>query len=179
MSWMIIKDLDQCVFKEKTNTKKNLVRVTTKSKSRMQAVSNGYVSQTGNESSCWRASQHWRPCQMSKIEALEVLRAMFKRDKTYDNQTEEVQQNWRTVKNWFFWLTSEWIGWNRKVGFVGRVQQRRHLKGAVVQRERCHDSFHLLSPNPLISTLVASDVTSPTPLGLTNPTGSYHDQSNP
>jgi len=41
--------------------------------------------------------------------------------------------------------------------------------------DACHDSFHLLSPNPLITILVASDVTSPTPLGLTNPTGSCHD----
>src|SRR5882724_13182219 len=44
---------------------------------------------------------------------------------------------------------------------------------------RCHDSFHLLSPNPLITILVTSDVTSPTPLGLTDPIGCCHDRSDP
>jgi len=29
--------------------------------------------------------------------SLEVLTAMFKRDKTYDNQTEEIQRNWGTT----------------------------------------------------------------------------------
>ena len=38
--------------REKNNTKKNLVRVTTKSKSRMQEVSNRCVGQMGNELRC-------------------------------------------------------------------------------------------------------------------------------
>jgi len=37
--------LDKCRFKEKNNTKRNLARVTTKSKSRTQTVSNGCVGQ--------------------------------------------------------------------------------------------------------------------------------------
>ena len=52
-----------------TNTKRDLVRVTTKSKSRTQTVINRHVSRTGNESSGWRASQCQRPHQVSKIEA--------------------------------------------------------------------------------------------------------------
>ena len=40
--------LDKCVFNEKTDTKRNLVRVMTKSKSRMQTVTNGHVGQMGN-----------------------------------------------------------------------------------------------------------------------------------
>jgi len=32
---------DKCIFREKNNTNRNLARVTTKSKSRMQTVSNG------------------------------------------------------------------------------------------------------------------------------------------
>ena len=35
--------------REKTNTKMNLARATTKSKSRTQTVTNGHVSQTGKE----------------------------------------------------------------------------------------------------------------------------------
>ena len=35
--------------REKANTKRHLVRATTKSKSRMQTVSNGHVSQKGDE----------------------------------------------------------------------------------------------------------------------------------
>ena len=37
--------------REKNNTKRNLVRVTTKSKSRMQTVTNGHVGQVCDESS--------------------------------------------------------------------------------------------------------------------------------
>ena len=54
---------------EKTNTKKNLARVTTKSKSKMQTVTNGHVSQKGDELSYWQACQCQRPCRVSKIEA--------------------------------------------------------------------------------------------------------------
>ena len=43
----------------------------------------------------------------------------------------------------------------------------------------CHDSFPMLSPSPLIIMLTASDVTSPTPLELTDPTSPNHDQSDP
>ena len=38
--------------REKNNTKRNLVRVTTKSKCRMQMVTNGHVSQLSDELSC-------------------------------------------------------------------------------------------------------------------------------
>ena len=47
--------------REKTNTKRNLVRAMTKSKSRTQTVTNRCVSQKGDELCCWRAFQHWRP----------------------------------------------------------------------------------------------------------------------
>jgi len=47
------------------NTNRNLVRVTTKSKSEMQTVSNGDRSQV-------------------------ILKAMFNGEKTYDNQTEKI-----------------------------------------------------------------------------------------
>ena len=51
--------------REKTNTKRNSARVTTKSKSRMQTVTNGHVGQKDNESCCWRVFQHWRPRRVS------------------------------------------------------------------------------------------------------------------
>jgi len=54
---------------EKTNTKEDLARVMTISKSMMQTVTNGCVSQKGNESSCGRAFQHQRLHRVSKIEA--------------------------------------------------------------------------------------------------------------
>ena len=53
---------------EKTNTKKNLARAMTKSKSETQTVTNGHVSRKGDESSYWQVCQHWRPCTVSKIE---------------------------------------------------------------------------------------------------------------
>ena len=53
----------------KTNTKGDLARVTTKSKSRMQTVTNGCVSQKDNESCCWRVFQCQRPHRVSRIEA--------------------------------------------------------------------------------------------------------------
>ena len=40
--------------REKTNTKRNLARVMTKSKSKMQTVTNGCVSWKGDELCCWR-----------------------------------------------------------------------------------------------------------------------------
>src|SRR5882724_866993 len=54
---------------EKANTKRNLARATTKSKSETQTVTNGHVGQKGDESCCWRAFQRWRPHRVSKIEA--------------------------------------------------------------------------------------------------------------
>ena len=54
---------------EKTNTKWDLARAMTKSKSKMQTVTNGCVSQKGDDSCCWEAFQFWRPCRVSKIEA--------------------------------------------------------------------------------------------------------------
>ena len=55
--------------REKTNAKRNLVRVMTKSKSKMQTVTDGCISWTGNESSCWWVSQCQRPHWVSRIEA--------------------------------------------------------------------------------------------------------------
>jgi len=46
--------------RERINTNRNLARVTTKSKSEMQTVSNGHVSQ-GGEIKFQGASQHRRP----------------------------------------------------------------------------------------------------------------------
>jgi len=54
--------------REKINTNKNLTRVTTKSKSKTQTVSNGHVSR-GEEIGFQGASQHQRPRRVSKIEA--------------------------------------------------------------------------------------------------------------
>jgi len=53
---------------EKTNTKKNLARVMTKPKSKMQTVTNGHVSQKGDELSDWQACQHQRSHRVSKID---------------------------------------------------------------------------------------------------------------
>ena len=52
---------------EKTSTKEDLARVTTKSKSKTQTVTNGCVSQKARESSSLQASQHWRSQRVSKI----------------------------------------------------------------------------------------------------------------
>jgi len=54
----------------------------------MQTVSNGHVVEERGIEVFERVSQCRRP-QVSKIEALGVLRAMFNGDNTYDNQTEE------------------------------------------------------------------------------------------
>jgi len=81
MSWIIIKEKklseravmkrmgsDECISREKNNTKRNLARVTTKSKSKMQTVSTDmsrwWVMNRGVES-----VQCQRPHQVSKIEA--------------------------------------------------------------------------------------------------------------
>src|SRR5882724_4134132 len=55
---------------EKSNTKGDLARAMTKSKSKIQTVTNGCISQNGDESCCWRVFQHWRPHRVSKIETL-------------------------------------------------------------------------------------------------------------
>jgi len=44
-----------------------------------------------------RASQCWRPQSNEQGRSQEVLRARFKRDKTYNNRTEEIQWNWGTT----------------------------------------------------------------------------------
>ena len=54
---------------EKTNTKGDLARATTKSKSKMQTVTNGCVGQNSDDLCYWRVFQHRRPCRVSKIEA--------------------------------------------------------------------------------------------------------------
>ena len=72
-------------LREKTNTKRNLVRVTTKSKNRMQTITNGHVGLMGNESSCLKSVPTSETLSSEQDKSLEVLRAMFKREKTYDN----------------------------------------------------------------------------------------------
>jgi len=54
---------------EKTNTKEDLARVTPKSRSKTQTVTNGHVSKKGDESCCFRVFQCQRPCRVSEIEA--------------------------------------------------------------------------------------------------------------
>jgi len=54
--------------REKMNTNKNLARVTTKSKSKMQTVSNGHVGR-GEGMEVSKSIQHWRPRRVSRIEA--------------------------------------------------------------------------------------------------------------
>jgi len=52
---------------------------------------------------------------VSKIEALEVLRAMFNGNKTYDNQTGEIKRNWGTTykkENHRVAGTSKLLGWS-------------------------------------------------------------------
>jgi len=72
------------------NTNKNLARVTTKSKSETQTVSNGCVSRGGRDGGL-------RSVPMSETSLSEqdrsqvVLRAMFNGDKTYDNRTKGIQ----------------------------------------------------------------------------------------
>ena len=46
---------------EKTNTKVDLARAMTKSRSKMQTVTNGHVNRKGDELSCWKVFQHRRP----------------------------------------------------------------------------------------------------------------------
>ena len=54
---------------EKTNTKEDLARAMTKSKSKMQTVTNGHVGQKGNDLCCWETSQCQRPGRVSRIAA--------------------------------------------------------------------------------------------------------------
>ena len=54
--------------REKINTKRNLARVMTKSKSKMWTVTNGHVSQKDEELCCWRVFQCQRLHRVSKIE---------------------------------------------------------------------------------------------------------------
>ena len=54
---------------EKPNTKGHLARAMTKSKSKMQTVTNGHVGRLSNESCGWRAFQPWRLHKVNKIEA--------------------------------------------------------------------------------------------------------------
>ena len=75
---------------EKTNTKRNLAIAMTKSKSGTQTVTNGHVSQKGNELCCWRAFQHQRP-QSEQDRSLEASRQCSRGTKTYDNRTGEIQ----------------------------------------------------------------------------------------
>jgi len=77
--------------REKNNTKRNLVRATTKSKIRTQTVTNGCVGQVSNESSLLTGIPMLETSSSEQDRSLEFLRVNFKRDKTYDNRTGEIQ----------------------------------------------------------------------------------------
>src|SRR5882724_9362474 len=70
--------------REKMNNNKNLARVTTKSKSEMQTVSNGRVSR-GEEMEVSRSIPMSETLSSEQYISQVVLRAMFNGDKTYDN----------------------------------------------------------------------------------------------
>src|SRR5882724_10630295 len=76
--------------REKMNTNNNLVRVTTKSKSETQTVSNGRVSR-GEEMEVSRSIPMSETSLSEQDRSQVVLRAMFNGDKTYDNLTGEIQ----------------------------------------------------------------------------------------
>src|SRR5882724_766582 len=78
--------------REKMKTNKNLARATTKSKSETQTVSNGRVGQ-GEEMEVSRSIPTLETSSSEKDRSQVVLREMFNGDKTYDNQTEEIQRN--------------------------------------------------------------------------------------
>ena len=82
--------------REKMNTNKNLVRVTTKSKSEMQTVSNGHVGQ-GEEMEVSRSIPMSETSSSEQDRSQVVLRAMFNGEKTYDNRTGEIQRSRRTT----------------------------------------------------------------------------------
>jgi len=82
--------------REKINTNRNLVRATTKSKSKMQTVSNGRVGR-GEEMDVSRSVPMSETSSNEQDRSQVVLRAMFNGDKTYDNRTKEIQQNRRTT----------------------------------------------------------------------------------
>ena len=67
--------------REKANTKRNLARVMTKSKSRTQTVTNGHVGRIELLMSIPMSETSLSEQDRS----LEFLKARFKRDKTYDN----------------------------------------------------------------------------------------------
>jgi len=71
--------------REKTSTKRNLVRATTKSKSRMQTLTNGCVGWVSNELSLLTGIPMSETSLSEQDRSLEFLRVRFKRDKTYDN----------------------------------------------------------------------------------------------
>src|SRR5882724_13501169 len=52
---------------------------------------------TGNEMRCLKSVPTSETLSSEQDRSLEVLRAMFNGDKTYDNQTGEIQQNWGTT----------------------------------------------------------------------------------
>ena len=81
---------------EKINTNRNLARVTTKSKSKIQTVSNGCVGR-GEEMDVSRSIPMSETSSNEQDRSQVVLRAMFNGDKTYDNRAEEIQRNQRTT----------------------------------------------------------------------------------
>jgi len=82
--------------REKMNTNMNLVRVTTKSKTEMQTVSNGCVGR-GEEMEVLRSIPMSETSSNEQDRSQVVLKAMFNGEKTYDNQTGEIQLSRRTT----------------------------------------------------------------------------------
>src|SRR5882724_11486116 len=92
------------------NTNIDLARATTKSKSKMQAVSNGRVGRRGRcRQSLMDVSvegeemEDSRSVPTSETSLSEqdrgkaILKAMFNGEETYDNRTEEIHRSWRTT----------------------------------------------------------------------------------
>jgi len=70
--------------REKMNTNRNLARVTTKSKSETQTVSNGHVGRGGSEGVS-RSVPTSETSSNEQDRSQVVLKAMFNGEKTYDN----------------------------------------------------------------------------------------------
>jgi len=55
-----------CLQQRRLTPNEDLARVTTKSRSKTQTVTNGNVGQKGDDSCCWEAFQHQRPHRVSR-----------------------------------------------------------------------------------------------------------------
>jgi len=95
--------------KEKTNTKGDLARAMTKSKSKTQTSLIGCVGRKGDESCFWRGIPMSEPLLSEQIEAWSP-QGKVQRDKTYDNQLRKYNE------------IGELLIENRTIGLQGRVK---------------------------------------------------------